>query len=364
MGATVQLGQDKVSICAKGMHCSELVRYNFPIRTTYLLVAAQLMRRKTAYIPYPGGCNIGNRKHDLHIMVWEKMGGKVQEKENHIQVLCDKLKGTEISFPFPTIGGTENAILCGAIAEGVTVIRNAYVSPEVEDLIGMLRSMGADIETTGNSRIVIKGTKSLRGTSYRVMPDRIEALTWIIYAVLSGGKMLIQDVPFESIKVPLIHLQEAGVDLFRNQTSVYISPDCLITSQRIQPFEVATGTHPGVISDMQPFFVLLALFADGISQIVDYRYPERTAYLAELNKICNNAIKWDRNGHITVTGGGSMSHGEMISTDLRGSMALLLGGLLGDGISDIHQVDLAMRGYNNLANKLESLGISLSLEEE
>lgn len=362
MGVDILLEHDNVAIYAENMHCSALERYDYPIRTTYLLVAAQLMRGQTAYIPYPGGCNIGDRKHDLHIMVWESMGGLVQENHDHIKVTCEKMQGADISFPFPTIGGTENAILCGVVAQGVTVIRNAYVSPEVEDLIKMLRFMGAEIETTGNSRIVIKGRKSLRGTSYRVMPDRIEALTWIIYAILSGGKMLIQDVPFESIQVPLIHLQEAGIDLFRNRTSIYISPDCLNTSQRIQPFEVATGTHPGVISDMQPFFVLLALFADGVSKIVDYRYPERTAYLVELNTICNNAITWDKNGHIVVHGGGALAHGKMTSTDLRGSMALVLGGLLGDGMSEILQVDLAMRGYNDLASKLEQLGLSFTLE--
>ena len=363
MGVELQPEHDNISICAKNMHCSALEYYNYPIRTTYLLVAAQLMRGQTAYIPYPGGCNIGDRKHDLHIMVWESMGGQVQENSDHIRVTCKKLQGAEISFPFPTIGATENAILCGVVAQGITVIRNAYVSPEVEDLIKMLRSMGADIETTGNSKIVIKGKKGLRGTSYRVMPDRIEALTWIIYAILSGGKMLIQDVPFRSIPVPLIHLQEAGIDLFRNRTSIYISPDCLNTSQRIQPFEVATGTHPGVISDMQPFFVLLALFADGVSKIVDYRYPERTAYLAELNTICDNAITWNKNGHIIVHGGSSLSHGKMKSTDLRGSMALVLGGLLGNGTSEILQVDLAMRGYNDLTSKLERLGLVFTLEQ-
>lgn len=364
MGIMVDLDHDQIAICAKSLDGLALDRYDFPIRTTYLLVAAQLMRSEIAKIPYPGGCNIGQRKHDLHIMVWEKMGCQVEEKTDHIQITSAGLKGADVTFPFPTIGGTENAILCGVVAKGTTIIRNAYVSPEVEDLIKMLKSMGAKIETTGNSRIVIHGTKKLRGTSYRVMPDRIEALTWIIYAVLSGGEMLIQDVPFESLKVPLIHLQEAGIDLFHNQTSVYISPDCLVTSQGIQPFEVATGTHPGVISDMQPFFVLLGLFADGVSQIVDYRYPERTAYLSELNKICDDAISWNKNGYITVVGGKNLTCGTMNSPDLRGSMALVLGGLLGTGHSTVTQVDLAMRGYNNLAAKLKSLGISFNIEEE
>ena len=352
--------KETIEIQATEIRKDKLSQYNYPIRTTYLLAAGQLLRNGMARIPYPGGCKIGNRKYDLHVMVWEKMGCKVEELEDHILISCKGLLGAEVSFPFPTIGGTENALLCCSIAKGTSVIRNAYISPEVDDLIQLLLLMGADIEVYGNSQIRVKGVDSLRGTSYRVMPDRIEALTWIIYAVLSRGTVLVEDVPFDTMEVPLIHLQEAGIDLFRNSRSVYISPRCL-ENFVIQPFEVACGTHPGVISDMQPFYVLLGLRADGRSRIIDYRYPERTAYLAELEKMCPGCLEWSVAGNIITKGPAELKGSTVNSTDLRGSMAVVLAGLLARGHTTITNVNMAFRGYNKLAEKLSNLGIEYNL---
>lgn len=353
--------QQMIDLCARGLTATPVDDYTCPIRTTYLLAAGQLHRDGIARIPYPGGCRIGNRKYDLHLMVWESLGGIVRELEDHIEITCPQLRGAEIYFPFPTIGGTENALLCASIARGVTVIRNAYISPEVSDLIQCLIAMGADIVCEGNSRITVTGKARLRGTSYRLIPDRIEALTWIVYGILSGGEILIDQVPFAAMEVPLVHLREAGIDLFRNSHAVSLSPFCMNAQQTIQPFEVATGTYPGVISDMQPFFVLLGLKADGISRIIDYRYPERTAYLRELAKLCPGSIEWNEQGQISVTGPARFHGATMRSTDLRGSMAVLIGGLLADGTSMVHNVEMALRGYNNLHEKLEQLGITVPL---
>lgn len=361
VSVTASSREETIEIKASEIRRDRLDRYDYPVRTTYLLAAGQLHRNGIARIPYPGGCKIANRKYDLHFMVWEKMGCKVEEREDHILISTGGLRGTEISFPFPTIGGTENALLCCSIAKGTSVIRNAYISPEVNDLIQLLLLMGADINVYGNSRIRVKGVDSLRGTSYRVMPDRIEALTWIVYAALSRGSVLVEDVPFETMDVPLIHLQEAGIDLFRNSRSVYISPRCL-ENFVIQPFEVACGTHPGVISDMQPFFVLLGLRADGCSRIIDYRYPERTAYLAELGKMCPDHLEWTDAGSIITRGPAELKGSMMNSTDLRGSMAVVLAGLLARGHSTITNVNMAFRGYNKLGEKLSKLGIEYNLK--
>ena len=362
LGAQVAFDKERQTL---DIHARELSAeaddYACPVRTTYLLAAGQLQRHGIARIPYPGGCKIGNRKYDLHIMVWERLGAKVRETDEYIEITCPQLRGAEVVFPFPTIGGTENALLCASVARGTTVIRNAYISPEVTDLIDCLTAMGADIACEGNSRITVTGKSRLRGTSYRLMPDRIEALTWIVYGILSGGEILIEPVPFDAMEVPLIHLREAGIDLFRNSQSVYISPSCMNAQQTIQPFEVATGTYPGVISDMQPFYVLLGLKADGISRIIDYRYPERTAYLQELEKLCPGAIAWDDRGQISVTGPAHFTGAAMRSTDLRGSMAVLLGSLLAEGTSLVHNVEMALRGYNNLQEKLHGLGVTMHL---
>ena len=351
-----------VRISASGVRCPALESYDFPIRTTYLLVAGQLLRSGRARIPYPGGCKIGNRKYDLHMYVWQCLGCDVIEHPSFIEVIAPKIGigGAEITFPITTVGGTENALLCGAIARGSTTINNAYITPEVQDLIDMLCAMGAEIEIHGKGCIVLQGKEQLRGVNFAVMPDRIEALTWIVYAALSGGDILVKDVPFETMHIPLLHLQNAGIDFFRNTNSVYVSNQCL-DEYGIQPFEVACGTYPGVISDMQPFYVLLALKAKGRSKIIDYRYPERIAFIDHLNRFCGKAVVYDKYGYITVDGPAGLIAAEAESTDLRGSMAVIMAALLaGEGTSKIHNPDMAFRGYNQLSEKLSRLGVDLS----
>lgn len=337
--------------------------YNYPIRTTYLLVAGLIKRSGTARIPYPGGCKIGNRGYDLHIMVWETLGAKVEEKDDYIEVSAPKgFKAGEINFPISTIGGTENALICASTISEETVIKNAYISPEIECLIDFLRTIGARIDVVGNSYIKVQGQKQLRGSIFTVMPDRIEALTWMVYGILSGGYIVVDDVPFSSMEIPLIHLKEAGIDFFHNTKSVIVSKECLVNGV-VQPFELASGTHPGVISDMQPFYVLLGLYADGISRIYDYRYPERLKYCEELSKFYPEKLKWEP-GAITTFGqqGASPQACKATSTDLRGSMVLVLAALLAkSGESYVENVEMALRGYNKLEEKLKLLGIHIEI---
>lgn len=358
---------DKLSICAGTISSDELDDYNYPIRTTYLLAAGQLVRNGIARIPYPGGCKLGERKYDLHILVWEKLGCKVFEKENYIEIVVGEggLKGNAINFPITTIGGTENALLCSSVSKGSTIIRNAYISPEVANLVNLLQLMGARIKIEGGSMVTIEGVESLHSATIEVIPDRIEALTWIIYIALSGGSAVIEDVPFEQMVIPLKHLSESGLDYFHNRTSVYVSPECF-SSHFVQPFELACGTHPGIISDMQPFYVLLAMKGAGKSLIVDYRYPKRTKYLEELNKFALGSLDWDSEGAamIKVNGPVQLKAAEVYSTDLRGSMTLVMAALLAEGPSVVHNVDMALRGYNNMEKKLRSLGIEFSLSKE
>ena len=335
-----------------------LENYNYPIRTTYLLVPGG-----TAKIPYPGGCKIGNRGYDLHVMVWEKLGAEVIEKEDYIEVKAPNgLKANQIDFPISTIGGTESALICAAIAKGTSTIKNAYISPEVQNLIDFLRTLGVKIKVVGNSYVEVTGQDYLRGSIFEVMPDRIEALTWIVYGILSKGDITIQDVPFDSMQIPLAHLHDAGIDFYRNQTNVHITQDCL-RNGIIQQFVLATGTHAGFISDMQPFYVLLGLHADGKSRIFDYRYPERIKYCEELAKLYVNQIKWET-GLISTVGENNVIpiSATVQSTDLRGSMALVIGALLAKGTSKILNVEMALRGYNKLEEKLKGLGISIKIE--
>ncbi|NJM97996.1 MAG: UDP-N-acetylglucosamine 1-carboxyvinyltransferase, partial [Phormidesmis sp. RL_2_1] len=191
--------------CSK-LSSKELGNYDFPIRTTYLLAAGQLHRQGIAFIPYPGGCKLGDRKYDLHLMVWESLGCYVEEKAEHIKV-SGYLKGGEIHFPISTVGGTENALLCASVAKGKTQIHNAYITPEIENLIDLLQLMGAKISVQGISRIEVEGVSYLRGATIPIIPDRIEAITWLIFAAISGGDILVENVPFSMMDIPLLHLR-------------------------------------------------------------------------------------------------------------------------------------------------------------
>lgn len=355
---TVEEPSQTITIDPTGYQHTELTDYTYPIRTTYLLAAGLLKRSGVARIPYPGGCKIGNRGYDLHTMVWQQLGATVEEAADYIEIKAfDGLKAGEINFPISTIGGTENALISASTIAGETIIKNAYISPEVDCLIQFLRTLGAQIEVVGNSFIKVVGATRLRGSIFRVIPDRIEALTWIAYGIISGGSITVEDVPFDTMEIPLIHLQHMGIDLYRNRNNVVVSPECLANGQ-IQPFELACGTHPGIISDMQPFFTLLGLHANGTSRIFDYRYPERLRYCTELNKFYDDALSF-KPGAITILGRNQPTAAEAESTDLRGSMAAVIAGLLARGTTTIHNVEMALRGYNNMEQKLTALGASI-----
>lgn len=374
LGTAIEESSDHntIQIMAKDLASRQLARdeLDVPIRTTYLLAAAQLLRSGIARVPYPGGCPIGTGKaggrgYDLHIMVWEKLGCLVTEEPDHILIEAKTgLRGDEIDFPISTVGGTENAILCASVAKGTTEIRNAYLTPEVLDLIKLMRQMGADIEIYGASRIRITGkAEPLTGTHMQVMSDRIEALTWIVYAAISGGSITVENVPFSSMEIPLIHLKQAGIDFLSNSNSVHINQSVL-TSGVIQPFELACGSHPGIISDMQAFFVLLGMKADGTSRIYDYRYPDRIAFIAELNKLNEGRMVDASPGKITTYGNATFRPARVNSTDLRGSMAVLLAALCANGSSRIDNVHMALRGYSKLEEKLAQLGQELTVVDD
>tara|TARA_R110000772_G_scaffold60993_11_gene137511 strand:+ start:2805 stop:4079 length:1275 start_codon:yes stop_codon:yes gene_type:complete len=364
IGTSIDIDEvnESLKINSKDLTCKELDTYDFPIRTTYLLTAGQIKRSGKAKIPYPGGCKIGSRGYDLHIMVWEKLGAKVTQEPDFISVEAENFIGGVIKFPISTVGGTENALICGAIAKGTTEIVNAYITPEIEDLIDFLRRMGTQITVNGSSHIIVEGAERLKGVIKPVMSDRIEALTWLVYAVLAKGTVLINNVPFESMEVPLLHLKKMGIDFLSNSNSIYFSPDCLKNGQ-VESFELACGAHPGIISDMQSFYTLLGVIAKGDSRIFDYRYPERIAYADELQLLINEPVMETEPGKITTRGPGTFKAGEVTSTDLRGSMALVMAALCAEGTSTVNDVEMALRGYNNLAKKLSSLGIDITIQE-
>lgn len=362
-GASIAVSPSESTAVIKSSNFSFLTSSDFhlPVRTTYLLAAAGLLRDGIALIPYPGGCKIGTRGYDLHVLIWKLMGCSVEETPDLIRVE-GRLKGAIIDLPFTSVGATENALICASIAKGETEIRNAYITPEINDLINFLVEIGASIKIEGNSLIRIHGVNSELGTTdFSIMPDRIEALTWILFSAVSRGSVTILNVPFSELEIPLIHIRECGIDIFRSPTSAIVCPDS-IRPNGIQPFELACGTHPGVHTDMQSFFTFLALFAEGRSTIHDFRYPERIGFAYELMKMAPGRVQ-AKPGIIRIAQGSRPRGTHVSSCDLRSSMALIMTAICSDGISQISGVEMALRGYNDLPTKLSRLGIDCKWSE-
>jgi UDP-N-acetylglucosamine 1-carboxyvinyltransferase len=267
-------------------------------------------------------------------------------------MLCAKaehgLIGNDIFLPIRSTVATENSIICGTLAKGTTRVWNPHIRPEILDLIQFLKSMGADITVYGQEHIEINGVTNLSGTSHRVIPDNMEAITWLIAAVITGGDLEIINFPFGDLEVPLIHLRESGAKYFHGQNSL------IVRGGRPYPVEISTGPYPGINSDMQPLFAIYGACAKGESKIVDLRFPDRYGYAEELGKM---GMSFEREGNILRIDGGNRLHGTSVrALDLRAGVALTLAGLVAEGTTNIADAWQVERGYDNFVKKLQSIG--------
>lgn len=318
------------------------------IRNTLLVLGALTTRFGEGRVPLPGGCKLGDRKYDLHVMILEQMGAKVWEEEGYLCAKVNgKLKGRDIHLPIRSTGATENAILCGTLAKGKTTVWNPHIRPEILDLIEMLRKMGAKIQVFGQKCIEIEGVEELQGVKHTVVPDNMEAITWAIASVITNGDIEIINFPFEHLEVPLVFLRESGMKFYRGENSL------IVRGGTSYPVEISTGPYPGINSDMQPLFAVYGACSQGESKIVDLRFPGRYGYAEELAKM---GMDYSVEGDLLKIHGGNPLHGATVKAlDLRAGMALLLAGLVADGetlIEDAWQIE---RGYENLNEKLKQL---------
>ncbi|MEZ4599297.1 MAG: UDP-N-acetylglucosamine 1-carboxyvinyltransferase [Syntrophotaleaceae bacterium] len=354
LGKTCQTGDESIIITENQAPPSRLDWKKRSIRNTLLVLGALVARTGAGAVPLPGGCQIGERKYDLHELVLQKLGARVWTENNF---LCaeskGRLRGTDIHLPFRSTGATENAIICGCLATGTTRVWNPHVRPEILDLIQFLKNMGADIEVFGQEHIAIHGCDGLKGTRYRALPDNMEALTWLIASVITGGDIEIYNFPLRHLEVPLIHLRESGARFFHGD-------DCLIVrGGKCYPIDISTGPYPGINSDMQPLFAVYGSCARGESRIIDLRFPGRYGYVRELAKM-GVRFSIDEN-LLRISGGTQLAGAEVRALDLRAGIALTLAGLVAHGETVVHDVWQVERGYNRLIPKLCSLGASVSV---
>lgn len=323
------------------------------IRNTLLILGALTARFGEGKVPLPGGCKLGERKYDLHVMLLEQLGAKVWEEDDYLCAKVDsgRLKGNDIILPMRSTGATENSIICGSLASGTTTIWNPHIRPEIMDLIEMLNKMGAEITVYGQKCIVVKGVKKLNGVKHAVIPDNMEALTWAIGSVITGGDVEILNFPFEHLEVPLIYLRESGMKFYTGQNSL------IVRGGEAFPVEISTGPYPGINSDMQPLFAVYGAMSRGESKIVDLRFPGRYGYADELAKMgMNSHIEGDM---LVIDGGFALNGGEVKALDLRAGVALLLAGMTAEGETTISDAWQIKRGYENLEGKLKQLGVIL-----
>lgn len=351
LGKKVVLNGDELRISDQ-IKTSALKWEGYSIRNTLLIWGAVLSRTGESKVPLPGGCKIGERKYDLHQMVLEKLGASVWEEDGYLCASSNgRLRGAEINLPLRSTGATENAIISSTLAKGRTIIWNPHIRPEIIDLIKMLNSMGARIQVRGNESIIVDGVETLHGATHKVIPDNMEAITFLVAAAITGGELEIESFPMEHLEVPLLFLRSSGMNIFIGDSSV-------ITKESIcYPLEISTGPYPGINSDMQPILAVYASCAKGMSKIVDLRFPDRFNYAEQLKKMgVNNEVT---NNQLVIRGGNPIKGADVYADDLRAGAALLLAGLVADGTTMINNAEQIERGYENFIEKFQSLGANI-----
>lgn len=348
MGKTCIEEENYLRIEENTLITNELLWDERSIRNSLLILGSLTTRFGAGRVPLPGGCKLGDRKFDLHVMILEQMGAKVWEDGNYLCAKTNgKLKGCDIHLPIRSTGATENAILCGTLAIGKTTIWNPHIRPEILDLIDMLQDMGAKIKVFGQKCIEIEGVDYLHNVKHTVIPDNMEAITWAIASVITNGDIEIINFPFKHLEIPLIFLRESGMKYYKGENSL------IVRGGTPYPVEISTGPYPGINSDMQPLFAVYGACSQGESKIVDLRFPGRYGYAEELGKMgMNYAIEGDL---LKIYGGNPLKGATVKAIDLRAGIALVLAGLVADGetlIEDAWQIE---RGYENLKEKLRKL---------
>lgn len=349
LGKTCIVEGDTLTIAERHEPASDLLWEGRSIRNTLLILGALTARTGAGSVPLPGGCQLGDRKYDLHEMLLRRLGADVWEENDRLYASAPKgLVGADIHLPIRSTGATENAMLCGALARGTTRIWNPHVRPEIIDLGRFLNAMGAKVTVHGQESIEIEGVEELNGLKYTVMPDNMEAITWLVGSVITGGDVEIVDFPARDLEVPIIFLRESGA-------RVFIDGDrAIVRGGRPFPVEISTGPYPGINSDMQPLFAAFGACAMGQSRIVDLRFADRYGYLTEFGNMgVESSVA---GGTATIRGGAPLKGATVRALDLRTGAALALLGLVAEGqtrITDAWQIE---RGYDRFLDKLASLG--------
>ena len=327
------------------------------LRASYYFMGVLLGKYKHVEMYFPGGCNIGNRPIDIHLDAFKKMGAKVTKRGHKYMLDAEKLHGADIKLRFASVGATINIMLAAVLADGVTTIENAAKEPHIVDVANFLNAIGAKVEGAGTDVITINGVSSLGGNvTYSVVPDQIEAGTYILMGALLGDNLKVDGIVPEHNKALFDKLSEMGVDYKLGESSVVINK-----CDNLKPTNVKTLVYPGFPTDLgQPMSVLLTQ-ANGTCVFEETIWENRFGHFPYLEKMGAKVELKDRVA--TIYGKANLKGTQINATDLRGGAALILAGLIAEGTTTIHDIDYILRGYENIINKLSNVGAKIKLEE-
>ena len=324
------------------------------MRASILVLGPMLARFGYAKVALPGGCSIGARPVDLHLKALEKMGAQIKIEHGYIKAYAPKgLKGAHIFFDKITVTGTENILMAASLAEGQTIIENAALEPEVVDLAFMLKKMGADITGEGTNKIVINGVKELHGAYHKVIPDRIEAGTFLVLAALTDGKIIIRNYPSQYLEYVEEISNKIGIHIVRlSDNEVLIKRE-----EKLRPVNIETKEYPLFPTDLQAQFMTLLCFADGISEITENIFENRFMHVPELNRLGADIEIKGKTAIIRPVK--KFTGAEVKATDLRASAAMVIAGLIAEGETKIFNIYHLDRGYEHIDDKLINIGAKI-----
>lgn len=358
LGAKVAVDEDRVEIDTTNINNPEapydLVK---TMRASVLVLCPLIARMGEAKVSLPGGCAIGARPINLHLMGLEKMGAKVEIEHGYVNVKAKRLKGTSIYLDMPTVTGTENLMMAAVLAEGTTVIENAACEPEVSDLAEALKKMGARIEGAGTDVITIEGVDNLNPVEYSVIPDRIEAGTFMVAGAITDGYIKLKGCIPEHLDAVIAKIKETGVEIKEEDDGLWVKG-----IKRPKAVDIKTMPYPGFPTDMQAQMMTLMTIADGISVITETIFENRFMHVAELKRMGAD-IKTEGNTAI-VNGIPYLSGAPLMATDLRASASLIIAGLAAKGKTTLSRVYHIDRGYEKIEKKLVGLGAKITREKE
>jgi UDP-N-acetylglucosamine 1-carboxyvinyltransferase len=355
LGAQVERASGTVSVTAENVNSVAPYDVVRKMRASVCVLGPLLGRCNEATVSMPGGCIIGDRPIDLHLRGFEALGAAVRVESGNVKVFAPKLTGAVVNLRGkfgPTVLGTDNVMMAAVLAEGTTVIEGAAQEPEVVDLANFLNKMGAKIEGAGTRRMIIEGVSELHGAEHDIIPDRIEAGTFLVAGAICGKGITVKRVAPEHLVSITNALSSCGFKIVTNEDSISISPNGATT-----PLELVTEPYPGFPTDMQAQMCALLSTTDGISVITENIFPQRYMHVAELKRMGANV---DLEGPTAVIKGVDHLFGApVMASDLRASAALVLAGLKADGVTEVSRVYHIDRGYEHLDEKLSELGAEI-----